>query len=57
MQKGPELFQGVLQWSSCDKKPVIGLEVYHGLVEEGVVILQSMRLIHTNECPINTAQK
>lgn len=57
MQQGPEFFQRVLQWRSCDQKPVIGLEVDHGLVEKGVIILQSVRLIHTNEGPVNTAQK
>lgn len=57
VQQGPELLQGVLQWRSCDQKPVIGLEVHHGLVEEGVIILQSVRLIHSNEGPVNVAQK
>lgn len=57
MQQGPEFFQRVLQWRSCDQKPVIGLEVDHGLVEKGVIVLQSVRFIHTNEGPVNTAQK
>ena len=57
MQQRPELFERVLQWSSCDQKPVVGLEVDHSLVEEGVIILQTVRLIHTNESPVNTAQK
>lgn len=39
MKQGPEFFQGVLQGRSCDQKPVIGLKVDHGLVEEGIVVL------------------
>lgn len=57
VQQGPELLQGVLQRRPCDQQPVVGLEVDHGLVEERVVVLQSVRLVHTDEGPVHTAQK
>ena len=57
MQQGPELLQRVLQRRPGDQEPVVGLEVDHGLVEERVVVLQSVRLVHADEGPVHIAQK
>lgn len=57
VEKGPELLQRVLQGRSCDEQPVVGLELHHGLVEERIIILQSVCLIHTDEGPVHIAQE
>lgn len=57
VQEGPELLQRVLQGRSCDQQPVVGLELHHGLVEERIVIFQSVCLVHTDEGPVDTTQE
>lgn len=57
MQQGPQLLQGVLQRRARDQQPVVGLEVHHGLVEERVVVLQPVGLVHADEGPVHAAQE
>jgi len=57
VQQGPQLLQGVLQRRPGDQQPVVGLEVHHGLVEQGVVVLQPVSLVHADEGPVHVAQE
>lgn len=56
VQQWPELFQRVLQWSAGDEESVIGPEFHEGFVQQGVVILQPVRLVHTQEGPVDVPQ-
>lgn len=52
MQQCPELLETILQWRAGDEKTMIGGEIEQCLIEQTLVILQSMRLIDKYRCPV-----
>ena len=53
MEKTPEFFEGVLQRGAGDEEPLIRVKLDQSLVQERIVVFQSMRLVHGQVRPFD----
>ena len=57
VEQRPQLFEGVLQRSAGDEQAVVGPELQQSAVEQGVVILQAVSLVHHKHRPVDGPQE
>ena len=57
MKEAPQLLEAVLQRRSGNEKSVIRIEILERLVEERIIILQSMCLIDHQTSPTDASEK
>ena len=57
MKQGPQLLERVLQRCSRDEKAVVGVEGSQALVQQRVVVLQPVSLVHAQHCPVHAVQE
>lgn len=53
MQQRPELFEGILQRGAGNEQPVVRPELHQRFVEQRVVVLQPVSLVHPQERPVD----
>ena len=51
MEQGPQLLDGILKRSSCDQEAMVAPELHQGAIEKGIVVLQTMSLVHYERGP------
>ena len=57
VQKTPELLEAVLQRGACNEHSEVGVELHEGLVQERVIVLEPVSLVHHQYGPRQTAQE
>jgi len=57
VKQGPQLLERVLQRCARDEKAVVGVEGSQALVQQRVVVLQPVSLVHAQHCPVHAVQE
>lgn len=57
MQESPKLLQTVLEWCTRNEQPMVGVELHQCFVQQRVIILQSMSLVHQKRGPTQRSQE
>ena len=57
LKKWPQFFQRVLKWRASDEHAVVGVKVHKDFVQQRIVILEPVSLVHTEHGPAQCTQQ